>query len=70
MLSRHGVPALCGILNYRIMKTRLKLWDGRKVTVEQTMTSIRAKFDDEPEARTIDSREYMGLVISGVPCSE
>ena len=50
------------------MKTRLKMWDGRKVTIEQTITSIRAKFDDEPEARMIDSREYMGLVIGGVPC--
>lgn len=70
MLSRHGVPALCGILNYRLMKTRLKLWGGRKVTVTQTMTTITAKFDDETEERAINSREYMGLVMCGVPCSD
>ena len=49
------------------MITRLKLWDGRRVTVEQTITAIRAQFDGETEARTISSTEYMGLVLRGVP---
>lgn len=46
------------------------MYDGRKVTVTQTMTSILAKFDDETEERAINSREYMGLVMCGVPCSD
>ena len=49
------------------MKTRLKLWDGRKVTVEQTMTAIRAQFDGEAEAKAISSEQYMQLVLNGVP---
>lgn len=49
------------------MKTRLKLFNGRKVTIEQTITAIKAKFEDEPEPRNITSSEYMRLVWQGVP---
>ena len=49
------------------MTTRLKLWDGRKVTVEQTMTAIRAQFDGEPEPKAITSEQYMRLVLCGTP---
>jgi hypothetical protein len=52
------------------MTTRLKLWDGRKVTVEQTMTGIMAHYDGEPEPKAISSTEYMRLVMAGTPCSE
>lgn len=48
------------------MKTRLKLFDGREVTVEQTLTAIRAHFKGEAEPRNITSSEYMRLVCVGV----
>lgn len=50
------------------MKTRLKLFDGRKVVIEQTITSIRAHFEGESEPRNITSSEYMRLVWQGTPC--
>lgn len=49
------------------MKTRLKLFNGRKVVIEQTLSAIKAKFEDEPEPRNITSSEYMKLVWQGVP---
>ena len=51
------------------MTTRLKLFDGRKVTVEQTMTRITVQ-EDGGEPRDINSREYMGLIMSSTPCEE
>ena len=50
------------------MKTRLRLFDGRKVVVEQTLTAITAQFEGEPDAKKITSDEYMKLVCLGVPC--
>ena len=48
------------------MKTRLKLFDGRKVTIEQSMTGITACVDGgKPKA--ITSTEYMGLIMAGTP---
>jgi hypothetical protein len=49
------------------MKTTLKLWDGRKVAIEQTTTGIIATVDGgEPKA--ITTSKYMELVMHGVPC--
>lgn len=48
------------------MKTRLKLFDGRKVTIEQTMTGITAQVDGG-EKKSISSTEYMGLIMAGTP---
>ena len=49
------------------MKTCLKLFDGRKVTIEQTTTGIIATVDGgEPKA--ITTSKYMELVMHGVPC--
>ena len=47
------------------MTTRFKLWDGRKVTVEQTMTGYEAQYDGECEKRRITSSDYMRLVLTG-----
>ena len=47
------------------MKTTLKLFDGRKVTVEQTMTGITAQVDGE-EPKPITSDQYMKLVAASV----
>lgn len=47
------------------MKTRLKLFDGRKVTIEQTMTGITAQVDGE-EPKPITSEQYMQLVSASV----
>lgn len=49
------------------MKTRLKLFNGRIVVVEQTLTAITAQYEGEP-VRKITSNEYMKLVWQGVPC--
>lgn len=49
------------------MKTYLKLWDGRKVTIEQTITAILATFEGE-EPKRISSQDYMHLVCAGTPC--
>jgi len=49
------------------MKTVLKLYDGRKVTVEQTITAITAHYEGEPEPRAITSEQYMRLVMAGTP---
>lgn len=46
------------------MVTRFKLWDGRKVTVEQTMTGYEAQYDGE-EKKRITSNDYMRIVITG-----
>lgn len=49
------------------MKTYLKLWDGRRVAIEQTTTGIIATVDGgEPKA--ITSQDYMHLVCVGTPC--
>ncbi len=45
----------------------LKLLDGRRVTIEQTITAITAHYDGEPEPRAISSEQYMRLVMAGVP---
>ena len=47
------------------MKTTLKLFDGRKVTVEQTMTGIYAQVDGG-EPMPITSEKYMKLVAASV----
>ena len=47
------------------MVTRFKLWDGRKVTVEQTMTGYVAQNEGESEKRRITSQDYMRLVLTG-----
>lgn len=53
------------------MKTRLKLFDGRKVTVEQTMTGIYASVDGgEQEPVCITSEKYMQLIMASTPCCE
>ena len=49
------------------MKTRLKLFDGRKVTIEQTMTGIYASVEGgEQEPVCISSEQYMKLVAASV----
>ena len=47
------------------MKTTLKLYDGRKVTVEQTMTGIYASVEGG-ERKPITSETYMKLVAASV----
>ena len=47
------------------MKTTLRLYDGRRVTVEQTMTGITAQVDGE-EPKRITSDQYMQLVAASV----
>jgi len=47
------------------MKTTLRLYDGRRVTVEQTMTGITAQVDGE-EPEPITSEQYMKLVAVSV----
>lgn len=47
------------------MKTTLKLFDGCKVTIEQTMTGITAQVDGE-EPKRITSDQYMQLVSASV----
>ena len=49
------------------MKTKLKLFDGRKVTIEQTMTTITAQVDGG-ERKPITSEKYMQLIMAGTPC--
>lgn len=46
------------------MTTTYKLYDGRRVTVEQTMTRIIARVDGG-EPKTITSTQLMGIVMSG-----
>lgn len=47
------------------MKTTLRLHDGRKVTVEQTMTGITAQVDGE-EPKPITSEDHMRLVMAAI----
>ena len=49
------------------MTTTLRLYDGRKVTVEQTMTGIYASVDGG-EPKRITSEEHMRLVMASTPC--
>jgi len=51
------------------MVTRLKLHDGRKVAVEQTMTGITARVDGG-EPKPITSQVYMSLVMAGTPIGD
>jgi hypothetical protein len=53
------------IEKYYDMITRFKLWDGRKVTVETTMTGYEAQYDGESEKKRITSNDYMRIVITG-----
>lgn len=51
------------------MKTTLRLYDGRRVTVEQTMTGIYASVDGgEQEPVCISSEKYMQLILASTPC--
>lgn len=50
------------------MKSYLKLWDGRRVAIEQTTTAITATFEGDKEPRAITSTDYMRLVMMGTPC--
>ena len=50
------------------MTTRFKLWDGRKVTVEQTMTGYIAQTEGENEKKRITSTDYMRLVLNAQIC--
>ena len=59
------MPAVWQPKNFRDMVTRFKLWDGRKVTVEQTMTGYEAQYDGESEKKRITSKDYMRLVLTG-----
>ena len=47
------------------MKTTLRLYDGRRVTVEQTMTGITAQVEGG-ERKPISSEQYMKLVAASV----
>ena len=49
------------------MKMTLRLYDGRRVTVEQTMTGITAQVDGE-EPKPITSGKYMQLIMTSTPC--
>jgi len=60
-----GRPAT---LKRKGMITRFKLWDGRKVTVEQTMTGYTAQTEGENEKRRITSTDYMRLVLNAQIC--
>ena len=42
--------------------------DGRKVTVEQTMTGFVALTEGESEKKRISSQEYMRLVLTANIC--
>lgn len=48
------------------MKSYLKLWDGRKVTIEQTTTGIIACVEGG-QPKQITTGKYMELVMAGVP---
>lgn len=50
------------------MITKFRLWDGRKVTVEQTMTGYIAQTEGESEKRRITSSDYMRLVLNANIC--
>lgn len=47
------------------MTTTMKLYDGRKVTVEQTMTSLFAQVDGG-ERKAITSEKYMQLIAAAM----
>ena len=49
------------------MKTCLKLFDGRKVAIEQTMTGIFASVEGgEQEPVRITTEKYMQLIAAAV----
>lgn len=47
------------------MTVRFKTWDGKKVTVETTMTGYTAQVEGETEKKRITSQDYMRLVLTG-----
>jgi hypothetical protein len=49
------------------MKTCLKLFDGRKVAIEQTTTGITACVEGG-QPKQITTGKYMELVMHGTPC--
>jgi hypothetical protein len=49
------------------MITHYKLWDGRKATVEQTVTGIYAQIGNG-KRKAITSTDYMKIVMAGTPC--
>lgn len=49
------------------MVTTLKLWDGRRVAIEQTSTAIIATIEGG-EPKRITSQQYMNYVLQGTPC--
>jgi len=52
-----------------LMKTTLRLYDGRRVTVEQTMTGIYASVEGgKQEPVCISSEKYMQLIMASTPC--
>jgi hypothetical protein len=52
------------------MKATYKLWDGRKVSVEQQMHgAIHATFEGE-QPKAITSQDYMRIVIQGTPVGQ
>jgi len=62
------MPVCEGGLIFTIMITRFKLYDGRKVTVEQTVTGIVAQTEGESEKKRITSTDYMRLVLTAQIC--
>lgn len=50
------------------MITTFRLYDGRKVTVESTMTGYTARTDGESEKKRITSQDYMRLVLTANIC--
>ena len=49
------------------MTTYLKLFDGRKVAIEQTTTAIIACIEGG-QPKQITTSKYIELVMHGVPC--
>jgi len=49
------------------MITRLKLFNGRVVVIEQTCTAIRARYEGEDESKNITTEKYVELVSNGTP---
>ena len=50
------------------MVTRFKTLDGRRVTVETTMTGYIARTEGENGERRISSHDYMCLVLNAQIC--
>ena len=50
------------------MITTFRLYDGRKMNVEQTMTGYTAQVEGESEKKRITSQDYMRLVLTANIC--